>query len=212
MPRPVELPEHLQRNFRTRWMESVLGATLVLLVVVAVTAGGFVVIRSIWPTQPTAAREADAEPTADGPADGTPAAPTPADAALLKPAKPLDRPVELAGEWDSRADDGSHSAFDFHPDGTVVITPANYPQTPAVRAQWYVADQRGDDLAVDVGTEFGAAGNYRFVLRFNGLESFTLTRTIRNGVSTSSQLRYVRVGPPRFGVTAAEKPSTAPPP
>src|SRR5205823_188304 len=136
MPRPVELPDHLQRTFRTRWMESVLGAVLVLLLVIAACAGGFVLLRTVWP--------APAKTAADGavaPADPALAAdPVPL---LGTAANPLPRPDRLAGTWESRMDDGSHSAFEFRRDGAVLITQAGDPPRPAHRGEWFLAEQRG---------------------------------------------------------------------
>jgi hypothetical protein len=200
MPRPVELPDHLQRNFRTRWMESVLGAALVLLLIVAACAGGFVLIRTVWNSAP-AARETAAAEKADPttPSAGPSAAPAPAGFATVLggSAQPLARPDRMTGTWESRADDGSHSVFVFYADGSVIIAPAGEPKPPTVSANWFLVEQPGDDLMIEVGPEFGAVGNYRFNLRFTAADAFTLTRTIHHGINHPGDLRYIRVGPPQ---------------
>jgi hypothetical protein len=195
MPKPVELPDHLQRNFRTRWMESVLGAALVLLLVVAACAGGFVLIKAVWMnTKPAAGRE----PSGLAPVDTTPGdaqtTQPPQTEPTVFPSEPLPRPDRLVGGWDSRADDGSHSQFDFMADGTVVITSV---AAPRIKAFWYVVQQQYDDLVIEVGPEFGAFGNFQLVLRFSGVDAFTAVRTVHRGITTLTDLRYVRVGPPR---------------
>jgi hypothetical protein len=209
MPRPVELPEHLQRNFRTRWMESVLGSALVLLLIVVASAGGFVLVRTVWANRPPARdTEADGSPSAASTTASTAASKAaPSNVPILAaPAKPLAESDRLPGVWESRADDGSQSGFDFQPDGQVIIVQAGNPRPPSVRTFWYPVDQRGDDVTIEIGPEFGGVGNYRYVLRFTAPDAFTMTRIIRYGAFFPEELRYVRVGPSR-GVPPATKKS-----
>lgn len=195
MPRPVELPDYARRGFRTRWMESVLGAALVLLLVIAACAGAFVLLRTIWP--------ATGKATADGAAAPDRAATAAADTAepaavLAATAKPLPRPTQLVGTWESRTDDGSHSAFEFRADGSVRIGQAGDPPPPPLRGQWFLAEQRGGEMVIEVGPEYGAVGNFRFVLRPTSPDAFTLVRTLRLGIAQPSgqNLRFVRAAAP----------------
>jgi hypothetical protein len=199
MPKPVELPDHLQRNFRTRWMESVLGAALVLLLVVAACAGGFVLIRTIWTKPAPVHREEEA--AAAGDATSTQATPTsnytPDIASVLGgSAQPLARPDQMAGTWESRADDGSHSIFVFFPNGKIVIAPAGEPRPKPLETDWFLAEKQGDDALIEVGPAAGSVGNYMFNLRFTAEDAFTLTKTIHHGIIHPGDLRYIRIGPP----------------
>jgi hypothetical protein len=198
MPRPVNVPEHLQRNFRTRWLESVLGAALILLLVVGACAGGFMLLRSFWPrndqTNATTA-EADAPETAP---DQPPVAP------VYTLPKALPRPAALFGEWESRVDDGSTSTLMFSPDGKVVIAQAGDPPPPPFQGNWYLFEHKGDDLLLDVGAEFNGMSNTRIKLRMAGPDALTLVSQIRHGLEQAGgELRYIRVGPPPATPTVA---------
>jgi hypothetical protein len=190
MPRRVEVPGHMQPGFRTRRMESVLGAALVLLFVVAVCAGGFVLWRTLWPAPdktPAAAAADKAAP--DAAADSEPAAEP-----VVAAHQPLPRPDRLVGTWESRMDDGSHSSLEFRRDGTILIAQAGNPPPPVRKDKWYLAEQQGDELVIEVGSEFGAAGNYQFVLRLTSPTALTVVRTLRLSivVPAGENLRYVR--------------------
>jgi hypothetical protein len=221
MPRPVDLPDHLQRNFRTRWMESVLGAVLVLLLVVAACAGAFVLFKTIWKDRPAATNSSDGPDASDTPADdtksATPAigdpktgnhpASSPTSAGVL--AKALPRPESLTGAWESRVDDGSYSSFVFRSDGTVDIAQAGDPPPPPKSYHWSLVDQKGDELILDVGAELGAMGNTRMTIRVAAPDAFTLVKSICHGlVQPGGDLRYIRTGP----ATAAPTPLPATPP
>jgi hypothetical protein len=213
MPRPVELPDHVQRGFRTRWMESVLGAALVLLIVVAVCAGGFMLIKSIWgirSTAPTPAAEEGGpaeDPNAQPPASTDPANPDAPVTEHSLGAKPLPRPDNLIGTWESRVDDGSTSSFVFRPDGRLTLTQAGDPPPPPSDYTWYLAARQGEDLVLEVGPAFGTMNNARLTLRLTSPDAFTLVKHIRGGIVQGGvDLRYVRtshgaaaapfVGPP----------------
>jgi hypothetical protein len=212
MPQPVQLPDHLQRNFRTSWMDSVLGASLVLLLLVAACAGGFVLIRTVWTNPEPVHREP--EPTADAqPATDTPAAPDtpPMQKSLLgSPGQPIDREVRLIGTWESRADDGSSSLFIFFPNGKIVIAPVGERQP--LESKWYLVEQQGEDTMIEVGPECGMKGNFRFSFHVITPDAFTLSKTIHNGIVHSDELRYIRVGPPRELSTPSVKIVAEPPP
>jgi hypothetical protein len=62
---------------------------------------------------------------------------------------------------------------------------------------WFLVVQQDDDLVVEVGQEFGAVGNHRFFLHFTSPDAFTMIKTVHRGVANTSDLRYVRTGPPR---------------
>jgi hypothetical protein len=222
MPRPVELPDHLQRGFRTRWLESVLGALLVLLLVVAACAGGFVLLRTIWAPQPLAPSAGADVPAADSsagnsksaaatPAAGDPSsgiAPNGPGAAAGAAAKNLPRPEALAGTWESRVDDGSHSSFVFRSDGTVDIAQAGDPPPPPSRYNWFVIERRGADLVLDVGPDLGAMGNTRMTIQLAGPDAFTLVKSVCHGlIQGSGELRYVRTGPATAAPTPLPKAS-----
>jgi hypothetical protein len=147
------------------------------------------------PTARESAPEPESEP---GAANEGPAEPLPVPLPPLPSSKPLERSERLVGGWDSRSDDGSHSELDFHADGTVIITQAGDPRPRPVKGSWYVVEQKGDDLVVEVGPEFGAAGNFRFTFRFSGADALTLARTVHRSVVQRGAIRYVRVGPPRY--------------
>ena len=66
---PCRIARSHARGFRTRWMESVLGTALVLLLVVAACAGGFVLFRTIWKDQTPVPTNATEEATDVGPID-----------------------------------------------------------------------------------------------------------------------------------------------
>jgi hypothetical protein len=192
MPKPVKLPEHLQRNFRTRWLESVLGAALVLLLVVALCAGGFVLVRSIWSrpdlAAPTNPESDDSEVAASSP-DRPPIAQT------YQPPKALTRPATLFGQWESRVDDGSSSTFVFHPDGKVLISQAGDPPPAPFESNWYVYESKGEEMILDVGPEFAAMSNTRIKLRMTGPDAFTVMSQVRHGLNMATgELRYIRIG------------------
>jgi len=196
MPKPVQLPEHLQRSFRTRWLESVLGAALVLLVVVAACAGGFVLIKSIWAPPETTTTQSESDIAAVEP-DRPPAAP------VYTPPKALPRPPALFGQWESRVDDGSSSAFVFQPDGKVVISQAGDPPPPPYEGNWYVSENKGQEMTLDVGPEFAAMSNTRIRLLMTGPDAFTVLSQIRHGLNMAAgELRYIRVGPPPAATSA----------
>jgi hypothetical protein len=109
----------------------------------------------------------------------------------------LPRPEDLSGTWESRVDDGSYSSFVFRSDGTLDITQAGDPPPPPLHYAWYLVDRRGDNLVLDIGTEFGALGNARMTIRFAPPDAFTLVKSIRHGiVQPGGELRYVRAGAP----------------
>jgi hypothetical protein len=218
MPKPVELPDHLSRGFRTSWMESVLGAVLVLLLVVAVCAGGFFVIHALW-ARHVETRQAqqrgsessvveDTKPADDGKATPAPAGDVPAP--VFGPPKALPRPEVLFGTWESRVDDGSQSSFLFRPDGTVTIEEAI--DRPPTHTNWYLAERKGDDLVIELGGAFGTMNNTRMTLHMTSPDAFTLTKNIRIGiVQAGGELRYVRAAtaPPAPAKPAA-KPAETP--
>ncbi len=210
MPRPVELPEHLNRAFRTRWLESVLGASLILLLVVAACAGGFVLLRTLWaprstgPTAladvPTGTETPDNDSKSGRASAGNPdsvGATTAAANSAGTAQKMLPRPESLSGTWESRVDDGSQSSFVFRPDGTVDVAQAGDPPPPIAQYNWYLVEQRGDILVLDIGPELGQMGNARLTIRFPGPDAFTLLKFIRHGlIQPGGELRYILSGPP----------------
>jgi hypothetical protein len=206
MPKPVELPDHIQRGFRTRWMESVLGAILVLLLVVAACALGFVLVKYIRSRSAAPSISADAtgdpEPTAGDqqPANSTPAV---GDSKSANPIpvvgvpKSLPRPAYLAGMWESRLDDGMTSAFIFRTDGSAVIIQAGDPPPPPSFFNWFLVSHKGDEHIIDIGPEFGQIGNARITIRLTSADAFSMLRQMRAGiVQPGGELRYVRIGPP----------------
>jgi hypothetical protein len=201
MPKPVELPDHMQRGFRTRWLESVLGAVLVLLIVVAVCAGGFVLLRAIRfsSSSPVSPAEGKADAAAGDQAPTNSTAPG-GDSQTTVPAvtgfKPLPRPNALTGLWESRLDDGGSSCFVFRQDGTAVIVQNGDPPPPPSFYNWFLVDHKGDDLVIDIGPDFGQMGNTRLTVRLTSADAFTMVRHMRAGVVMPDfNLRYVRAGP-----------------
>jgi hypothetical protein len=202
-------------------MESVLGAVLVLLLVVAACAGAFVLFKTLWKDRPAATGSSDEPDAPDTPAGNTePGAPTvghpksnghataiPTTAGMR--AKALPRPESLTGAWESRVDDGSYSSFVFRSDGTVDIAQAGDPPPPPKSYNWSLIDQKGDELILDVGAELGAMGNTRMTIRVAAPDAFTLVKSICRGlVQPGGDLRYIRTGP----ATAAPTPLPATPP
>jgi hypothetical protein len=216
MPKPVELPEHLQRNFRTRWMESVLGAALVLLLVVAACAGGFMLVQAIWSRNATSTPSTDvpSEPEGPAPADAPATGRTIAASAQgVGSAGPLPRPDYLFGVWESRADDGSNSTFTFRPDGTALLSQAGDPPPPPAEYKYFVAENTGGLLVLELGSDFRAVGNTRLSVRFTSPDAFTMVKHVRVGIPQhGSDLRYIRTGPPPAAAPASPpKPTVAPP-
>lgn len=184
MPKPVQLPEHLQKTFRSHTLDSVLGIGLVLLVVVGVCAGGFMLIK--WYTNRSAT--ADSAQAAEGGPAGADEPP------LDFGPKDLPRPEALFGEWESRADDGSVSSFTFWPDGRVKILQASDVPQPPVEGNWYLVQHKGDDLEIEVGPNLGTVGNTRLTLLMTGPDAFTIMKHIHDGLPASTgQLRYIRL-------------------
>jgi hypothetical protein len=206
----------VQRNFRTRWLESVLGVALVLLLVVAVCAGAFVGIKWFTSRGTTTPNLADVTNPDDPNGEAVrPDVTTPAPAAVTgySSPKPQPRPAGLFGSWESRADDGSSSSFVFWPDGRVQIAQAGDPPPPPLESNWYVTSRKDADMALEVGPEFGAIGNTRIFVRLTGPDAFTLNRQVRHGVVTSAvELRYIRVGPAPEALPAAPAKSPGNPP
>jgi len=189
LPQRLEVRVDLNERLRGRVLEPLLGASLFLLVVVALVSGGFLLYRL--------AGFGGAAPKAEPPADAAEAEPgTAPDAAAAAPpprARELPRPADLGGVWESRADDGSHSSYDFRADGTALVRPAGdgRPGRP-ILARWFVTDRRGDDYDIEFGPEFDVPNNHRFTFRVSGRDAFTLLRTTHRGVTHADVLRFVR--------------------
>jgi hypothetical protein len=199
MPRPVAMPDHMQRALRNRWMESSLLATLVVLVFVGLLAGGFIAATYVSTgSKKTTDSAADAAelPAAAGSQSTARAKPEerPA-AALLLNRHALPRPAELLGVWESRVDDGSLSGVEFHADGTVIVRQAGDPPPAPVTQNWYLAERRGDVLELEIGPGFGAMGNTRVTVRVTSPDAMTVIQTVRQGViQGGTNLRYIRIG------------------
>jgi len=191
-PAAVDVPRHLQRSFRTNWMESLLGATLLLAVIAVVSAAGFVVWRAFRPTANT--------PTADSQAVAEGELPT------VVRAKELPRPPELMGYWTSRCDDGSHSALHIRDDGQIVVYSVGALNPMPTLARWYFVGMQGRSHVLEIGNQLSAPGNYLFYVDFTCPDAFVVSKTVRFGDAINNDVRYVRSKLPADAIKVPDLP------
>jgi hypothetical protein len=193
MPKPVAVKASLNSKFRSRLTEPLLGASLTALIVVAIASGAFIVHRLVSISRASKAGSAPAPPAAveAGPGAADPVAP-----ARHQPSDPPGFKDWLVGVWESRADDGSHSSFDFRADGTALAAPAGDAGEPgpAVSGRWAVIQWSGNEYVLDFGPDFDLPMNHRFTIRVGGpdADAFTLVDTLHGGVGRTDELRFVR--------------------
>lgn len=191
-PAAVDVPRHLQRSFRTNWMESLLGATLLLAVIAVMCATGFVIWRAFRPTTNT--------PTTDSQAVNDVEIPT------VARSKELPRPPELIGFWTSRCDDGSHSALHFREDGQVVVYSIGAVNPLPTLARWYFVGMQGRSHVLEIGSQLSAPGNYLFYLDFTCPDAFVVSKTVRFGDTVNNDVRYVRSKLPANAIKVPDLP------
>jgi hypothetical protein len=117
--------------------------------------------------------------------------------------KPL--PARLIGVWELKSDDGRSGRLRLGPDGLLGAssTTGDSP-LPDYEGHWYLYEEKGDLYVLEFGREHRGFQSFKVTVVLTCPDAFTLVQTIKGGLPTSDQHRFVRTGP-----ALADKP-TAP--
>jgi hypothetical protein len=109
--------------------------------------------------------------------------------------KPL--PKRLIGTWELRGDDERRGWVEFRADHQMLARAwtADVEKTPT-QSNWYLVEEVGDDLIIDIGAERGALGNIRFFLTLSGNDAYTLTSVAQRGIRQREDQRFVKRAAP----------------
>ena len=107
--------------------------------------------------------------------------------------KPL--PRRLIGIWELRSDDERHGWVDFQADSTMRAFAwiGSAEERPSF-AHWYLREEFGDNLIIEIGEARGTIGNLLFHLTIVGREpeAFTLTKVVQRSIPSVENRRFVR--------------------
>ena len=81
--------------------------------------------------------------------------------------KPL--PKRLIGVWERRSDDDTHGWVEYREDSGVIARAwMAGDEVPATTDHWYLVNESGDELVIDIGPERGSLNNTRYCLLLSG--------------------------------------------
>jgi len=114
--------------------------------------------------------------------------------AAEQPAPP--RPAGLMGAWELRSDDGRYGRLVFRPDGSMTAS-SSFDNSPVstYEGNWFVRQADGHLFEIDFDQERGGTEGYRVKIILNSADAFTIVESVRRGLPTYDQQRFVRLSP-----------------
>jgi hypothetical protein len=105
--------------------------------------------------------------------------------------KPL--PKRLIGVWERRSDDETHGWVEYRDDSGVMARAwMAGDEVPATTDHWFLVNESGDELVIDIGPERGSLNNTRYRLLLSGTDAYTLTEIQKKGNRRFECVRFVR--------------------
>jgi hypothetical protein len=113
--------------------------------------------------------------------------------APVKPSLKESAAARLAGVWELRSDDGRSGRLILNPDGRLAAaSTASDRPLPDYEGHWFLLDEAGNRFVLEFGRKKGGLDSYQVTLVLTCPDAFTLVETIKNGVPTWDQHRFVR--------------------
>jgi hypothetical protein len=109
--------------------------------------------------------------------------------------KPL--PWQLLGVWKLCADDGREGSIEFRENGTMrADISLSGDALPKVEGTWELVREEDGMMVIEVSPDNSGLGGFRMALQLTSPDAFTLTKSMRGGISQWEVQRFVRVAGP----------------
>jgi hypothetical protein len=156
------------------------------------------------------------DPTAAGTeASEEPPAPEPVPIRTEADLAPKPWPKRLFGSWQLRSDDGRAGYLILAPEGVLVAASNSWDtgSLPEFEGHWYLIKESGNRFVLEFGSEWRSLDSYQVTVELTCPDAFTLLETIKGGVTTHDQHRFVRMGDaPKRAAQPEPTPVPIPPP
>jgi hypothetical protein len=106
-------------------------------------------------------------------------------------------PKKLIGTWERRSDDETRGWVEYRDNNSLFArTWVGDEEVPSTKDSWFLVDEIGDDVIIDIGPERGSLKNARYYLTLTGNEAYTLTEIRKSGTRRLESIRFIRKAAP----------------